>query len=314
MFISPPASSHALPKSYAELMISKKSPIKSFYPEDFKVDLNGKKRDYLGVVLLPFIDQQALLSAIEPIKDELTEEEKQRNSPHQNHIFVHSSNRKLFDELMKLNDEDEIVELKEDGCHGFIENYPLCCPPSGDYPHPFFTDKIVTNNMVLTAIYHLPHCSKFTSSLLEGVNIQKDLLSKYENVDDVQSKYQLDQFNSTEVKMIRSDLPLKFGTSKLDPKERKSSSYYNERGDSHRGNQRDSYHPKQSYQSRDYQKNTYQSGGSGGDGYSQSRQTSFQKNNYQQGGSDHSYKSRGSSGDYSNKYNSPNQPSQIFYF
>jgi 5'-3' exonuclease len=80
----------------------------------FKVDLNGKKRDYLGVVLLPFIDQQALLSAIEPIKDELTEEEKQRNSPHQNHIFVHSSNRKLFDELMKLNDEDKIVELKED--------------------------------------------------------------------------------------------------------------------------------------------------------------------------------------------------------
>jgi 5'-3' exonuclease len=294
--ISPPASSHALPKSYAELMISKKSPIKSFYPEDFKVDLNGKKRDYLGVVLLPFIDQHALLNAIEPIKDQLSEEEKQRNSPHQNSIFVHASNRKLFDELMKLNDEDEIVELKEDGCHGFIENYPQCCPPSGDYPHPFLTDKTVTNNMVLTATYHLPHCTKFTSSLLEGVNIEKDILSKYENVDDVQSKYQLDQFNSTEVRMIRSDLPLKFGTSKLNPKERKSSTYYNERGDSHRGNQRDSYPPRQP---RENYKNSFQSGG---DGYSQSKQSQYPPKDYQKSSyqsSDHSYKSRGSSDQHS---------------
>jgi hypothetical protein len=106
----------------------------------------------------------------------------------------------------------------------------------------------------------------------------------------------LDQFNSTEVRMIRSDLPLKFGTSKLNPKERKSSTYYNERGDSHRGNQRDSYPPRQP---RENYKNSFQSGG---DGYSQSKQSQYPPKDYQKSSyqsSDHSYKSRGSSDQHS---------------
>lgn len=92
-------------------MTCEDSPIKKYYPEEFKKDLNGKKQDWEAVVLIPFIDevsllfvllvtpyklffvksiridiielflQKLLLEVMEPLNEKLTEEEKKRNSP-----------------------------------------------------------------------------------------------------------------------------------------------------------------------------------------------------------------------------------------
>lgn len=45
------------------LMTDANSPIHDFYPTDFRVDLEGKRNDWEGVVLIPFIDQARLLAA-----------------------------------------------------------------------------------------------------------------------------------------------------------------------------------------------------------------------------------------------------------
>lgn len=55
------------------------SPIIDFYPEDFKIDLNGKKFAWQGVALLPFVDEERLHKALEPLYDELTEDEGYKN-------------------------------------------------------------------------------------------------------------------------------------------------------------------------------------------------------------------------------------------
>lgn len=43
-----------------------------FYPEDFKIDLNGKKFAWQGVALLPFVDEKRLIKAVQPYYNLLT--------------------------------------------------------------------------------------------------------------------------------------------------------------------------------------------------------------------------------------------------
>ena len=47
------------------LMVNEDSPIKRFYPEDFQTDLNGKEHDWEAVVLIPFIDEDQLMEAMQ---------------------------------------------------------------------------------------------------------------------------------------------------------------------------------------------------------------------------------------------------------
>lgn len=56
------------------------SSIIDFYPEDFAIDLNGKKYAWQGVALLPFVDERRLRAALEEVYPDLTPEETRRNS------------------------------------------------------------------------------------------------------------------------------------------------------------------------------------------------------------------------------------------
>lgn len=68
-----------LPAPYRELMTQDTSPILQFYPPEFQTDLNGKKQDWEAVVLIPFIDEKRLLSAMIPCEEKLSEDERNRN-------------------------------------------------------------------------------------------------------------------------------------------------------------------------------------------------------------------------------------------
>eukprot|EP00934_Nitzschia_sp_Nitz4_P004528 Nitzschia sp. Nitz4//scaffold127_size64804//2701//7868//NITZ4_006172-RA/size64804-processed-gene-0.12-mRNA-1//1//CDS//3329534738//4518//frame0 len=78
----PPASSNLVPPMYRRLMTSPESPILDFYPTDFEVDMNGKKNPWEGVNLLPFIEINRLLKAIQEHCPDgnLTPTEKVRNT------------------------------------------------------------------------------------------------------------------------------------------------------------------------------------------------------------------------------------------
>lgn len=82
-------------------MIEPDSPIIDFYPEEFDIDMNGKKMSWQGVALLPFIDQHRLLSALASKEGELTEDEKRRNRWGDNVIFIGEGNL-LYDAFCDL--------------------------------------------------------------------------------------------------------------------------------------------------------------------------------------------------------------------
>jgi len=79
--VLPPKSSCLLPESLADLMVKEDSPISDFYPENFQIDMNGKKNIWEGIVLLPFIEQDKLLEEVKKnkTKSKFLFEEEARN-------------------------------------------------------------------------------------------------------------------------------------------------------------------------------------------------------------------------------------------
>ena len=77
--ILPPKSAHLLPNCIGSLM-SPPSPISSFYPTEFKTDLNGRAVEHEAVVLIPFVDVFQVRKLVDERLSKLNPEEAQRNT------------------------------------------------------------------------------------------------------------------------------------------------------------------------------------------------------------------------------------------
>lgn len=98
MGVLPASSNHAIPKPFHPLMTDEDSEIIDFYPEEFDLDLNGKKQSWKAIVLLPFIDEKRLLGAMAKKYPELTEDEVMRNEPGKDALII-SDKHPLYDDL-----------------------------------------------------------------------------------------------------------------------------------------------------------------------------------------------------------------------
>uniref|UniRef100_A0A674C0H2 5'-3' exoribonuclease n=1 Tax=Salmo trutta TaxID=8032 RepID=A0A674C0H2_SALTR len=75
MGVFPAASGNFLPPTWRSLMSNPESSIIDFYPDDFAIDLNGKKYAWQGVALLPFVDERRLRAALAEVYPNLSPEE-----------------------------------------------------------------------------------------------------------------------------------------------------------------------------------------------------------------------------------------------
>lgn len=100
MSVLPASSNHALPETFHPLMSDPKSDIIDFYPEDFDVDLNGRRFASQGVILLPFIDGNRLLAAMEKKYPLLTENERIRNT-HGKEVILLLDRHPLYRDLVR---------------------------------------------------------------------------------------------------------------------------------------------------------------------------------------------------------------------
>ncbi|KAM7222100.1 XRN 5'-3' exonuclease N-terminus domain containing protein [Rhypophila decipiens] len=187
MSVLPAASRHAIPEIYHELMTKDDSEIIDFYPEDFEIDLNGKKMAWQGIALLPFIDMPRLLDAMEPKTKLLSADDARRNSPGKDVLLLSDGHPTLYDHITvqfyskKAGQSSFELDPKEsDGLSGRvekIENYL----PHGSLAYPLersaFPD--VDYDRSLSVHYHMPASSHtHKSMLLRGVELSKPALDR----------------------------------------------------------------------------------------------------------------------------------------
>uniref|UniRef100_A0AAQ5Y0C8 5'-3' exoribonuclease n=1 Tax=Amphiprion ocellaris TaxID=80972 RepID=A0AAQ5Y0C8_AMPOC len=112
MGVFPAASGNFLPSTWRNLMSSPDSSIIDFYPDDFAIDLNGKKYAWQGVALLPFVDERRLRAALAEVYPDLTAEEVKRNSLGSDVLFL-SRSHLLFDFIHELyrTESHEVTKL-----------------------------------------------------------------------------------------------------------------------------------------------------------------------------------------------------------
>lgn len=93
MSVLPAASQVNLPEVFRPLMCEPASEIIDFYPEHFRIDMNGAKMAWQGISMLPFIDEKRLLRAVRAKYDQLTEAEVDRNTLKHEILLVGRKNK-----------------------------------------------------------------------------------------------------------------------------------------------------------------------------------------------------------------------------
>lgn len=89
--VLPPNSKDLLPAAYQDLMLNPNSELIDFYPANFETDMNGKKQDWEALVLIPFIDETRLLTAMAKCEPRLLDGERNRNSHGPMSVYTHNA-------------------------------------------------------------------------------------------------------------------------------------------------------------------------------------------------------------------------------
>uniref|UniRef100_A0A8C2FF00 5'-3' exoribonuclease n=1 Tax=Cyprinus carpio TaxID=7962 RepID=A0A8C2FF00_CYPCA len=151
MGVFPAASGNFLPQTWRALMTDPESSIIDFYPDDFAIDLNGKKYAWQGVALLPFVDERRLRAALADVYPDLSPEEVRRNSLGSDVLFVGKSHP-LCDFIRELY-RAESHEIPAELCHGIqgilnLDEDPIL-PDKIKFKDPQYDDGFVFKAVVL---------------------------------------------------------------------------------------------------------------------------------------------------------------------
>ncbi|KAH8251366.1 hypothetical protein KR032_009757 [Drosophila birchii] len=158
MGVFPAASSSHVPEPWAQLMSSPDSPIIDFYPDDFKIDLNGKKFAWQGVALLPFVDEQRLFKALVPYYDQLTGEEVRRNKRGENYLYISTSSPhyKKVKKITEMSTDDECNAISFSGMRGTLGKSELNTAIRGCLRSPISGLPDINENTIVTTTFRDP--------------------------------------------------------------------------------------------------------------------------------------------------------------
>nr|XP_040016927.1 5'-3' exoribonuclease 2 isoform X1 [Gasterosteus aculeatus aculeatus] len=183
MGVFPAASGNFLPTTWRNLMSSPDSAIIDFYPDDFAIDLNGKKYAWQGVALLPFVDEARLRASLAEVYSDLTPEEVRRNSLGSDMMFLQKSHP-LSDFIHELyrTESQEGTEIPAELCHGIqgtlnLDDDPIL--PDKPVASPIPTLRDITQNHAIGVKFKDPHFASdfvFKAVLLPGAKMPNKVL------------------------------------------------------------------------------------------------------------------------------------------
>lgn len=87
--VLPPQSSNLIPKPLNTLL-SEESPLISYYPREFPIDLCGKRKEWEGVAILPMVDFRKLRKEYFSIIEEVSQEDLKRNITGKTFLYKYS--------------------------------------------------------------------------------------------------------------------------------------------------------------------------------------------------------------------------------
>jgi 5'-3' exoribonuclease 2 len=189
--VLPADSVAALPEACSWLMLDKDSPIKDLYSDDIPIDPNGKILPWLWVVLLPFIDENRITSAMQLCIDNMSQEETKRNTYGTPMLFIHQEHDLAKAVISKVQDTENALAFSATEGQGIQGNLAipsdekLLAPLEGTIPAPArplgaFND--IQSNKVLCYRYEYPEELSHVSSLLEGAEPVEPALSEYDGM------------------------------------------------------------------------------------------------------------------------------------
>lgn len=188
MSVLPAASNHTLPKVFRSLMSDPDSDIIDFYPENFSIDMNGKKMAWQGIALLPFIDETRLLAAVQAKYPELTDDETYRNTNQKEFLMIGRHNVMYENCCKKLyGSKNEVESFKFEakdtlGLAGIVMK-DVNCIPDGIFTCPINTGGFpdIENDGSLSLRYDMPEPLVENKSMLRpGVKLLPLVLTQGE--------------------------------------------------------------------------------------------------------------------------------------
>ncbi|KAI8902204.1 XRN 5'-3' exonuclease N-terminus-domain-containing protein [Globomyces pollinis-pini] len=186
--VFPAHSKSHIPQVFHYLMTDQDSPIIDFYPVDFPIDLNGKKYEWQGVALLPFIDADRLLEAVRPLYPSIDVEERRRNTLGYEILFAESS-QPIFDSFCALYGNSKIskpvmLDTSLSGrLGGSVFKDQDVCLPGSIYPSPLleFNLEDIPNESAISVVYYMPNVSskfQFKATLLPNAIMPPKVLNR----------------------------------------------------------------------------------------------------------------------------------------
>jgi 5'-3' exoribonuclease 2 len=198
MSVLPAASGHSLPQVFRDLMSNPNSDIIDFYPEDFKIDMNGKKMSWQGIALLPFIDEKRLLSAVQGKYELLTEVEMDRNTNKQEVLFISPHNKnynKFHDQLYDKSISQVPFKFAKSSLAGTAMKNPRY-DPSQDLRFPLKEGDMpnVSKSEFFQVTYNMPAKKLGKSMLLNGYISHNKVLTREDAIAMQQQGFQRNNY------------------------------------------------------------------------------------------------------------------------